>query len=182
MIRRPPRSTLFPYTTLFRSHVPGLALEDDGGLVAARIQVHIEAVVGGVEAPVAEPAVVRRLRFVQRHGEGRVPGELLGGEIGPESDMVVARALAQAFQVRRLDARARREAGRRVKGALLQENRLYVLVRHGSLLTNDCGCEAQHSRIASGWPLSAAPAPGPRLRQCRRCASRRSVMARACRA
>jgi len=22
MIRRPPRSTLFPYTTLFRSHVP----------------------------------------------------------------------------------------------------------------------------------------------------------------
>src|SRR3712207_2614279 len=26
MIRRPPRSTLFPYTTLFRSHVVGLAL------------------------------------------------------------------------------------------------------------------------------------------------------------
>src|SRR3990167_6937979 len=24
MIRRPPRSTLFPYTTLFRSHGPGL--------------------------------------------------------------------------------------------------------------------------------------------------------------
>src|SRR2546429_10003750 len=31
MIRRPPRSTLFPYTTLFRSqrvHVLGIALED----------------------------------------------------------------------------------------------------------------------------------------------------------
>src|SRR3989449_8452512 len=30
MIRRPPRSTLFPYTTLFRSHLPelvGLAVE-----------------------------------------------------------------------------------------------------------------------------------------------------------
>src|SRR2546422_6527329 len=27
MIRRPPRSTLFPYTTLFRSHVPGVADE-----------------------------------------------------------------------------------------------------------------------------------------------------------
>src|SRR5688572_32769323 len=26
MIRRPPRSTLFPYTTLFRSHVPVAAL------------------------------------------------------------------------------------------------------------------------------------------------------------
>src|SRR5438034_3865480 len=25
MLRRPPRSTLFPYTTLFRSHVPPLA-------------------------------------------------------------------------------------------------------------------------------------------------------------
>src|SRR2546430_7187348 len=35
MIRRPPRSTLFPYTTLFRSHflfhdVVHLAAEDDG--------------------------------------------------------------------------------------------------------------------------------------------------------
>src|SRR3712207_8894660 len=28
MIRRPPRSTLFPYTTLFRSDLPGCALED----------------------------------------------------------------------------------------------------------------------------------------------------------
>src|SRR3712207_7858890 len=26
MIRRPPRSTLFPYTTLFRSHVPEIVL------------------------------------------------------------------------------------------------------------------------------------------------------------
>src|SRR3712207_8070385 len=30
MIRRPPRSTLFPYTTLFRSH-PGLRREGRGG-------------------------------------------------------------------------------------------------------------------------------------------------------
>src|SRR3712207_8562637 len=30
MIRRPPRSTLFPYTTLFRSsHAPGRSAEDD---------------------------------------------------------------------------------------------------------------------------------------------------------
>src|SRR2546422_6426834 len=28
MIRRPPRSTLFPYTTLFRSHVDGALLQD----------------------------------------------------------------------------------------------------------------------------------------------------------
>src|SRR2546430_8877521 len=31
MIRRPPRSTLFPYTTLFRSHIPATA-----ALTAAR--------------------------------------------------------------------------------------------------------------------------------------------------
>src|SRR5258708_21773324 len=38
MIRRPPRSTLFPYTTLFRS----LAFSPDGGLLAS----------GGVDATV----------------------------------------------------------------------------------------------------------------------------------
>src|SRR5260221_11567983 len=31
MIRRPPRSTLFPYTTLFRSEVAGVAAELGGG-------------------------------------------------------------------------------------------------------------------------------------------------------
>src|SRR3712207_7822367 len=30
MIRRPPRSTLFPYTTLFRSHVNEIALLKEG--------------------------------------------------------------------------------------------------------------------------------------------------------
>src|SRR5947209_18084687 len=30
MIRRPPRSTLFPYTTLFRSYVTDAALDFDG--------------------------------------------------------------------------------------------------------------------------------------------------------
>src|SRR2546430_4608814 len=29
MIRRPPRSTLFPYTTLFRSHQPGRLVRQD---------------------------------------------------------------------------------------------------------------------------------------------------------
>src|SRR3712207_8584661 len=37
MIRRPPRSTLFPYTTLFRSHLQGRRVlrlvEDDEGVV-----------------------------------------------------------------------------------------------------------------------------------------------------
>src|SRR2546430_9671546 len=46
MIRRPPRSTLFPYTTLFRSHTGGRdpddgirGLDDRGG--AALLEAHI---------------------------------------------------------------------------------------------------------------------------------------------
>src|SRR5947209_17719312 len=35
MIRRPPRSTLFPYTTLFRSYVTDAALDFDGFAVDA---------------------------------------------------------------------------------------------------------------------------------------------------
>src|SRR2546430_5307064 len=36
MIRRPPRSTLFPYTTLFRSHVAAQRRPDDRGHRARR--------------------------------------------------------------------------------------------------------------------------------------------------
>src|SRR2546430_6204968 len=38
MIRRPPRSTLFPYTTLFRSLYFGLATPEQGRAVAARLE------------------------------------------------------------------------------------------------------------------------------------------------
>src|SRR3712207_8278308 len=37
MIRRPPRSTLFPYTTLFRSQLAGEALEDRRRLVGGPV-------------------------------------------------------------------------------------------------------------------------------------------------
>src|SRR3712207_7218672 len=40
MIRRPPRSTLFPYTTLFRSHgVRGLTLDDEDDAYIRRARV-----------------------------------------------------------------------------------------------------------------------------------------------
>src|SRR3989442_11060212 len=38
MIRRPPRSTLFPYTTLFRSHAPPLSHRLDAEHVSVRGQ------------------------------------------------------------------------------------------------------------------------------------------------
>src|SRR3712207_6875013 len=36
MIRRPPRSTLFPYTTLFRSHPDGCSARCSGGRYSSR--------------------------------------------------------------------------------------------------------------------------------------------------
>src|SRR5258707_11300454 len=36
MIRRPPRSTLFPYTTLFRSHVSGSVRDGSGPCAVSR--------------------------------------------------------------------------------------------------------------------------------------------------
>src|SRR5437764_9410086 len=57
MIRRPPRSTLFPYTTLFRSHrigsvTPGRK-EDDRGVVRCEVVV--------TTTPRAAPGAVARI-------------------------------------------------------------------------------------------------------------------------
>src|SRR5690348_18124874 len=45
MIRRPPRSTLFPYTTLFRSgeseRVPGVSVNDEGGEINSGFTVEL---------------------------------------------------------------------------------------------------------------------------------------------
>src|SRR3712207_4959945 len=58
MIRRPPRSTLFPYTTLFRSDVVG---HDRGGRVAYRMALD-------------SPGVVRRLTVMDVIPTGEVWG------------------------------------------------------------------------------------------------------------
>src|SRR3989442_9013690 len=47
MIRRPPRSTLFPYTTLFRSPGRGVVEDDLGDRLGRRIAVHQEERLGG---------------------------------------------------------------------------------------------------------------------------------------
>src|SRR3712207_8050478 len=77
MIRRPPRSTLFPYTTLFRS-------VDDGRVVFAgerggRLQILLLDVASGTTTAVtrapylafAPRAVGGRLRLLNREGWGR---------------------------------------------------------------------------------------------------------------
>src|SRR3712207_8289593 len=58
MIRRPPRSTLFPYTTLFRSELPPLYVE---------------------------PAVLALRRI---WGEQLVDGTIFLGQLGPEGELI----------------------------------------------------------------------------------------------
>src|SRR5438094_6489251 len=41
MVRRPPRSTLFPYTTLFRSHLDGAPHADPAAVFAPGVVGHI---------------------------------------------------------------------------------------------------------------------------------------------
>src|SRR5256885_2784212 len=67
MIRRPPRSTLFPYTTLFRSN-----LEVDGGkygLVVGAIPG--AASLGSIHNPVSDVPTVAGLRLYDQSGADR---------------------------------------------------------------------------------------------------------------
>src|SRR3712207_8016575 len=79
MIRRPPRSTLFPYTTLFRSHLPGERGDD------VRDRLHgLDLRVGGVLAQGGSDL----RRFVEddlAQRVLRVPGDAEGGDIDRKS-------------------------------------------------------------------------------------------------
>src|SRR5688572_31366608 len=66
MMRRPPRSTLFPYTTLFRSLAVGIVV----------------AVVGGVEPGIlAELAAQQPARQRQPHDDADIPLRRLGQQV-----------------------------------------------------------------------------------------------------
>src|SRR5256884_6498846 len=54
MIRRPPRSTLFPYTTLFRSPQPALAALQTRVVTEARERAHPDARLSGIHLPGAQ--------------------------------------------------------------------------------------------------------------------------------
>src|SRR5256885_4386050 len=58
MIRRPPRSTLFPYTTLFRSHLVGLGVEgrDLHPALGVRLLEAGRDALAGVGVPGEDPA------------------------------------------------------------------------------------------------------------------------------
>src|SRR3712207_8776780 len=73
MIRRPPRSTLFPYTTLFRSHAP---TPGDAPGVAGTL-IHDEQAPGAVRVGAIEDAELRTAHRWRRRREivetGRIP-------------------------------------------------------------------------------------------------------------
>src|SRR3712207_7478089 len=59
MIRRPPRSTLFPYTTLFRSVDPAAALDVEGDVGALGLDAQLGRALDALDQPgleVREPA------------------------------------------------------------------------------------------------------------------------------
>src|SRR3989442_13462498 len=80
MIRRPPRSTLFPYTTLFRSRFP--ALHDSTGVRgiagdSAKLSEQRERLSGRVVRDISDkPRCVGLVGRVVEHPRVRVVGEL----------------------------------------------------------------------------------------------------------
>src|SRR2546426_6859904 len=75
MIRRPPRSTLFPYTTLFRSHGPGAHPGDEPVQPELGVALHVVSL------------QVHPAKLEQRIDDGAVPVASL-----PVSPQVVGRA------------------------------------------------------------------------------------------
>src|SRR2546430_10253012 len=71
MIRRPPRSTLFPYTTLFRSHGKPEALDDAVDLLGRGALFQQEFRLGAVELqhPVADEADRKSTRLNSSHSQ-----------------------------------------------------------------------------------------------------------------
>src|SRR2546426_7508602 len=86
MIRRPPRSTLFPYTTLFRSvasaHVgsPDTYFEGAAGPYPVRVIVRTPGVVPGlaqITVRLLAPRAVRRVRSEEHTSELQSPCNLV---------------------------------------------------------------------------------------------------------
>src|SRR3989441_3135271 len=140
MIRRPPRSTLFPYTTLFRSHVVPQAL-----LILGRA---VEIGVVEVPAELGQRAI------------GDVETELLLGlqqrepEPPPQPDPP---ALApQRLHRRGGVARAERR-GVGQTGAFARATRLFQSARNCSSPRSVRGCSSSFFRTSGGSVATSAP-------------------------
>src|SRR5256885_8377843 len=78
MIRRPPRSTLFPYTTLFRSQAIGELLAETGGeFVCAAAGHHMEAMLAAYGSGAAKVSHDRGMRSEEHTSELQSPCNLV---------------------------------------------------------------------------------------------------------
>src|SRR3712207_3930542 len=136
MIRRPPRSTLFPYTTLFRSRLaerPGLDVLPQPDALAVR---------GDVLDLVGDRAAVRLAQVRQRVGERRArdvdPQDLRRDarhELGREAEVAgVERGIALGPLAQRVQAR-----GEVAVRAVRLDERRGGLDRLQELLVDDAG-------------------------------------------
>src|SRR6267143_7023272 len=99
MIRRPPRSTLFPYTTLFRSR---RVLRQRGG--QERAAADQSAALAVAPVPGRALGTERRRGPCQLTGVGRSPARGRSGPLG--ADRLVVARLRRGFLVRGPPARA----------------------------------------------------------------------------
>src|SRR2546430_9636272 len=97
MIRRPPRSTLFPYTTLFRSRLPG------AGIPCARRPVFLFRLLSGMAAQ-------HHLPERPHHDAHRVRSEEHTSELQSQSNLVCRLLLEKKKkrQLRECDTRTTR--------------------------------------------------------------------------
>src|SRR2546426_10517769 len=76
MIRRPPRSTLFPYTTLFRSHeraLPRHPRRERLHFLERHVEIESDTALGRTTGRVVQHAVARvdlQLARIAQHGDG----------------------------------------------------------------------------------------------------------------
>src|SRR3712207_3331590 len=101
MIRRPPRSTLFPYTTLFRSHDAG---------VPAGVRARAEEVVEGLDAVAGNHHLARDVVLPERPQREEL---LVGVVLDQQYDLVrhPERAIRALCAHRRLSCRLRTGSG-----------------------------------------------------------------------
>src|SRR2546427_3733080 len=97
MIRRPPRSTLFPYTTLFRS-----LIEKDEGVAVPRGALDITLYRDDLETVGPKPVI----------GETRIPGDLAGKHVVIVDDVLYTGRTVRAALDEHAQGNPLREIGR----------------------------------------------------------------------
>src|SRR5256885_2024739 len=101
MIRRPPRSTLFPYTTLFRS-LSGAELHDRDGVPLLRFE-RLAAVLKNVQ-PLQSVAELESVQwsapeiFAARDAQGRINWTAMGGASSPDARPAAEKPASDAPQ------------------------------------------------------------------------------------